>query len=167
MCSFTWTVKIWIQWYVEMLCVCELTDCIRASKPETQQGLPHRFTFSFSPGGKNRQRADSFPGECATLRFALAPRYQVLPHIKFPTGISVTAWHFIFTSGRYKIGRRSVCWIHFPRPSHCKRRREANPGNHFGRCVNADSTECIGATGSWHDISRSRSWRQCGRQQAE
>lgn len=56
-----------------MLCVCELTDCIPASKPETQQGLPHRFTFSFSPGGKNRRRVDSFPGECAALRFALAP----------------------------------------------------------------------------------------------
>lgn len=121
-----------------------------------RQGLSHRFTFNSSLEGENRRGVDSFPEELAELRFyfpffffIIPPNvrcfYQVLPRIKSPTGISVTAWHFIFMSGRYKIGRRSICWIHFPRPSHCKLWREANPGNHFGCCVNADSTECAAA----------------------
>lgn len=59
-----------------VICVCEWTDCIGAkgaAKPETQQGFPHRFTFSLSPGGTNRRRVDSFPGECMR-RAPLRPR---------------------------------------------------------------------------------------------
>lgn len=88
--SFTSTVK-----FNAVICVANEPTVLELKTPPSHK---HNkvFRIDLLPAFLLEEQTDGelivFPASAfAELRFALAQRYQVLPHIKFPTGISVTA----------------------------------------------------------------------------